>query len=69
MFTVNSEIDGLPRRIGFRKLEGYPVYALAGTESSAIEHEWLTSMGDQLIFGLPVTLVLFAVLWVALRRT
>ena len=69
LFTVNSEIDGLPRRIGFRKLEGYPVYALAGTESSAIEHEWLTSMGDQLIFGLPVTLVLFAVLWVALRRT
>ena len=31
MFTVNSEVDGVPRRIGFRKLAGYPVYALAGT--------------------------------------
>ena len=41
LFTVNSEIDGVPRRIGFRKLAGYPVYALAGTSIAAINHEWL----------------------------
>ncbi len=69
MFSVNSEIDGVPRRIGFRKLAGYPVYALAGTDSTAIRDEWLSMMGDHLIFGLPATLLLFAVLWVALRRT
>jgi two-component system NtrC family sensor kinase len=69
LFSVNSEIDGIPRRIGFRKLAGYPVYALAGTASSAIRDEWLSTMGAYLIFGLPATLVLFAVLWVALRRT
>ena len=68
-FTVNSEVDGVPRRIGFRKLAGYPVYALAGTSIVAINHEWLSTIGTHLIFGLPATLLLFAVLWFALRRT
>jgi two-component system, NtrC family, sensor kinase len=68
-FTVNSEIDGVPRRIGFRKLAGYPVYALAGTNVAAINHEWLTAIGAHLIFGLPATLLLFSVLGIALHRT
>jgi len=69
MFTVTSEVDGVPRRIGFRKLAGYPVYALAGTDIAAIDHEWRSAMAMHLIFGLPATLLLFAVLWIALRRT
>jgi two-component system NtrC family sensor kinase len=69
IFTVTSEVDGISRRIGFRKLEGFPVYALSGTSIAAINHEWLSTMSVHLIFGLPATLLLFAVLWVALRRT
>src|SRR4029077_6108548 len=69
IFTVTSEVDGVPRRIGFRKLAGYPVYALAGTSIPAINREWLMAIGAHLIFGLPATLLLFAVLWFALRRT
>jgi two-component system NtrC family sensor kinase len=69
LFTVNSEVDGVPRRIGFRKLAGYPVYALAGSSIAAINREWLRTIGTHLIFGLPATLLLFAVLWFALRRT
>jgi two-component system, NtrC family, sensor kinase len=69
MFTANSEVDGVPRRIGFRKLAGYPVYALSGVSVAAINHEWLMTIGTHLIFGLPATLLLFAVLWFALRRT
>src|SRR5579884_672062 len=69
LFTVTSEVDGVSRRIGFRKLEGYPVYALAGISVAAINQEWLTAMGAHLIFGLPATILLFAVLWIALRRT
>jgi two-component system, NtrC family, sensor kinase len=69
LFTANSEIDGVPRRIGFRKLEDYPVYALAGTDTAAIRAEWLSTMGAHLIFGLPATLLLFGVLWIALKRT
>jgi two-component system NtrC family sensor kinase len=68
-FTVDSEVDAIPRRVGFRKLAGYPVYALSGISISAINREWLTSIGVHLIFGLPATLLLFAVLWIALRRT
>src|SRR5580698_5146530 len=68
-FTVNSEVDGVPRRIGFRKLAGYPVYALSGISIPAINHEWLRAIGTHLIFGLPATLLLFAVLWFALLRT
>jgi len=69
LFTATSEIDGVPRRVAFRKLEGYPVYALAGIDTMAIRGEWLADMSDHLIFGLPATLLMFAVLWVALRRT
>jgi len=69
VFTVNSEVDGVPRRVGFRKLAGYPVYALSGINISSINREWLTSISVHLIFGLPATLLLFAVLWIALRRT
>jgi two-component system, NtrC family, sensor kinase len=69
LYTVNSEIDGIPRRIGFRKLPGFPAYALAGVNSAAIRHEWLSNMGVHLIFGIPATVLILTVLWVALRRT
>jgi len=69
LFDGDSGLDGVPRRIGFRKLAGYPVYAIAGTDLAAIQMEWLSAMGVHLIFGLPATLLLFSVLWIALRRT
>jgi len=69
LYSVTSEIDGRDRRTGFRKLPGYPVYALAGVDSAAIHAEWLQMVGGHLVFGLPVTLLLFFALWVVLRRT
>ena len=69
LYTANSDIDGISRRFGFRKLPGFPVYALAGVTTAALRTEWLSSMAVHLIFGLPATLLIFAVLWVALRRT
>src|ERR1700677_1584455 len=69
LYSVTSQVDGINHRTGFRKLEGYPVYALAGIETSAIRAEWLAMVGGHLVFGLPVTLLLFFTLWVALRRT
>jgi two-component system, NtrC family, sensor kinase len=67
--SVTSAIDGVPRRIGFRRLDGYDVYAVTGTSRAAIDGEWFAMMEDHLVFGLPATLLLFAVLWFALRRT
>ena len=69
LFTVDSEIDGVSRRVGFRKLPGFPVYALAGVSSAAIRAEWLSTMGVHLIFGLPATLLILTLLWIVLRRT
>jgi len=69
LYTVDSEIDGVSRRIGFRKLPGYPVYALAGVSSATMWTEWLSNMRTHLLVGLPATLLVLAVLWVALRRT
>ena len=37
----------IPRRIGFRKLEGFPVYALAGTETGEIQGGM--DFGDRLV--------------------
>jgi len=72
LFTVQpeaSQIDGRERRIGFRKIDGFPAYVQAGTETSAITEEWLDSARSQLLFGLPLTIVLFFIIGLALQRT
>jgi len=69
LYTVDSQIDGVSRRIAYRKLPGFPVYALAGVTSSAIRAEWFAAMRTNLAVGLPATLLVFVVLWIALRRT
>ena len=69
IYTVNAQVDGIERRIGYRKLTGFPVYVLSGVEKSAIAGEWLNYLSSHLIFGLPATAFLFAGLWLALRRT
>ena len=69
LYSTVSEVDGRDRRVGFRALPGYPVYAIAGIETGAIVAAWLRQVGGHLVFGLPVTLLLFFALWVVLRRT
>jgi two-component system NtrC family sensor kinase len=70
IYTIpRSEVDGIERRVGYRKLEGFPVYVVAGLDSSAIRGEWLTTMGSHLIFGLPATLLLLVIIGIAMRRT
>ena len=69
IYTVDSQLDNINRRIGYRKLTGFPVYVLSGVETSAITAEWFGYMRSHLIFGLPATAFLFAGLWLALRRT
>ncbi|HEX4408081.1 MAG TPA: ATP-binding protein [Xanthobacteraceae bacterium] len=69
LYSTIAEGDGMKRRIGFRRLPGYPLYSVAGADAAVIRSEWLAKVGGHLIFGLPVTLLLFFTLWVALRRT
>ena len=67
--TIRSKIDDTERRIGYRKLEGFPVYAIAGVETSATRGEWMSTMAGHLIFGVPATLFILLILAIALRRT
>jgi len=69
IYTVKAQVDGIERRIGYRKLTGFPLYVLAGVERSAITAEWLSYMTGHLIFGIPATLFLYAGLALALGRT
>ena len=69
LFTVDSQVDHIKRRIGYRKITGFPLYVLAGLNTSAVTHEWLSYMSGHLIFGLPATALIFALLGLALRRT
>jgi two-component system NtrC family sensor kinase len=67
--TGRSQVDGVERRVGYRKLEGFPVYAIAGIATSAILSEWTATMAGHLYFGLPATLFILLILAIALRRT
>ena len=69
MRTGGSQIDGVERRVGYRQLEGFPVFAIAGIATSAIRDEWTATMVSHLVFGLPATLFIFLILAMALRRT
>src|SRR5436305_6460413 len=70
IYTIpHSQLDAVERRMGFRKLEGFPVYAVAGIDAPAIRAEWLATMASHLVFGLLATLFLFLIFGIALQRT
>lgn len=69
IFTVVAALDGIERRIGYQKIEGYPVYALAGVRTSALFNELLSTMAAHLIFGIPATALLFGITGLTLQRT
>ncbi|WP_188312140.1 hybrid sensor histidine kinase/response regulator [Salinarimonas soli] len=68
-FDATSQVDRIERRFVYRKLPGYPVYVQAGISTATIRAEWLSALASQLAFGLPATLVLIGISWLALRRT
>jgi signal transduction histidine kinase/ActR/RegA family two-component response regulator len=69
IYTTGSQVDGIERRIGYRKLLDFPVYLLAGFETSTMLREWKSEMASHLIFGIPATLLLFGSIGVVLGRT
>ncbi|MTW18238.1 response regulator [Rhodoplanes serenus] len=69
LYTAAGGSDGAERRIGYRRVDGYPVYVLAGLETAALHEEWRAALLGHLVFGLPATLLLLGVLWFAHQRT
>ena len=68
-FTIVGRIDNLRRRVGYRKILGYPVYVNAGIDTAEIRREWMADLAPHLLFGIPATLLLFGLLLVVLQRT
>ncbi|MGX7741747.1 ATP-binding protein [Rhodopseudomonas parapalustris] len=67
--TTVSSLDGIERRVAFRKLPNLPVYVFAGLETRAIHSMWLSQIGAYLLVGLPATAALIAIVLLAMRRT
>jgi two-component system, NtrC family, sensor kinase len=66
---LTSKLDNFQRKVAYRKVAGFPVYVVAGLETQAIRAQWLSQMGNHLIFGLPATAALIAIVLLALKRT
>ncbi len=71
VFDSHSIVDAnAPARIfAYRKVQGYPVYIVAGRSRSTIVAAWYRTMASHLIFGVPATLALFALTWTVMVRT
>lgn len=67
-YVAVTGLDGRERLILYRRLPGYPVYAVTATTTRHIREQWLRSLAYNLAFAAPPTLLLFVVTLVALRR-
>ncbi|NVN86826.1 MAG: response regulator [Rhodopseudomonas sp.] len=67
--TTGSRLDGVDRKVAYRKLPGLPVYVMSGLETRVIRARWLKQVGSYLIFGLPATAALISIVVLALART
>jgi len=68
-YTSVGGNDNVERRVGTRRLLGFPIYVIAGIDTTQIRNEWMGGMAMHLIFGVPATLFLFLTLLAVLRRT
>jgi two-component system, NtrC family, sensor kinase len=66
---LTSKLDNIERKVAYRKVAGFPVFVVAGLETQAIRAQWLSQMSNHLIFGLPATAALIAIVLLALKRT
>jgi two-component system, NtrC family, sensor kinase len=69
IYTANSPIDQVERRFAYRRFATTPLYLTAGIAISTMRSEWIWGMAAHLIYGIPVTLILFLTLFAVLRRT
>jgi signal transduction histidine kinase len=67
--TSTNSIDGKPRRIGYRPLGYGDLYVSDGRNTDGIIWEWLSAISSHLVFGAPATIILFALVLLAMRRT
>ncbi len=69
IYTTTSPVDQVRRRFAYRRFSATSLYLTSGIATSAIWDELIRTMAAHLIYGIPVTLILFLALFAVLRRT
>ena len=69
ILTSNQSVDGVQRRVGFRKLGYANLYVTSGVSTRAIYDEVIQSIIPHLYFGVPATIVLFSLVMMTMART
>lgn len=67
--TSNNSVDGVQRRIAYRKLGYADLYVSDGLQTNEVYDEWIRLMASHLIFGGPATLLLCVLVLLTIRRT
>jgi signal transduction histidine kinase len=71
LVTVPAQAVGATgglRYIAFRKIAGFPLYIVTGMTNAGILAAWRRAVLGHLAVGLPITLVLVGISWIALVR-
>lgn len=68
LLHLTSATDGTDRLVAARRVEGWPVYAVAARRRDAVVARWRGTVAGQLAIGLPATIALLA-LALAVRRS
>ncbi len=68
LFTAASRIDGIERRLGYRRVPGYPLYVAVGIETAALAADFRRTVLMRGAVALPAVLALFGLALYALRR-
>ena len=68
-YTTLSPIDHVERRFSARRFGATPLYLTTGYALTTLRNEWLWEIAAHLVYGIPVTLILFFTLFAVLRRT
>jgi signal transduction histidine kinase len=68
-FVTAVSLEGVERRIDYRPLGYGDLYASAGLPTEVTAAAWLRAMASHLVFGVPATVVLFALVLATMGRT
>lgn len=68
-YEARSGVDGVVRRIAYRKVAGYPLYVTAAFDQNIFWKDFLSRCARDLALGLPAALLLILMSSIALRRT
>src|SRR5712691_5791904 len=69
ILTAVSPFDAVERIIAYRRLQRHGIYVVAGVETRTIVHDWMRAMLNHLFFGVPATITMVLLAWIALRHT